>query len=67
MSKHPGEGIQRCPAGHAMTDDNLVPSRLPVRVCLQCHRRRTREYIRRRRAVEKTTPFQSKRSTQNVR
>ena len=58
MPKSPSQEadlVRFCPSKHAMTDDNLVPSRLPVRVCLECHRRRTREYIRRRRAAEKAT------------
>jgi len=39
-----------CPHGHALSGDNLVPHRLPIRNCLTCRRRGAREYSRRRRA-----------------
>ena len=31
-----------CPQGHALTDDNLAPWRLPKRICLTCLRERDR-------------------------
>ncbi|MBK8246356.1 MAG: hypothetical protein IPK85_03010 [Gemmatimonadetes bacterium] len=31
-----------CPWGHLLVESNLVPSRLPHRICLSCHRAHAR-------------------------
>ena len=38
-----------CPAGHKLTEDNLVRCKLPRRTCLTCQRKHSREAKRRER------------------
>ena len=42
-----------CPKGHPLSGDNLIPSRLPSRGCLTCHREVCRQYMRRKRGAAK--------------
>lgn len=41
-----------CMHGHALTEDNLVPSLLPKRSCLVCARKRSRDCQRRKKSLE---------------
>lgn len=34
--------IQTCPHGHPLTQENVIPSRLPLLVCRECHNARRR-------------------------
>lgn len=43
-----------CPAGHPLTPENLVPSDLPRRRCLTCHRKRCADGMRLKRAAQRT-------------